>query len=130
MADVTKEQVVDFLSKMTVMDLASLTKELEDKWGVKAAPVAVAAAGGAAPAAGGGAAPAAEQTEFTVVLKEAGAKKIEVIKVVRELTQLGLKEAKDLVDGAPKNLKEGVSKADAESFKKKLEEAGAKVEIK
>jgi large subunit ribosomal protein L7/L12 len=129
MADVTKEQVVDFLSKMTVMDLAGLTKELEDKWGVKAAPVAVAAVGGAAPAAGG-AAPAAEQTEFTVVLKEAGAKKIEVIKVVRELTQLGLKEAKDMVDGAPKNVKEGVSKADAETFKKKLEEAGAKVEIK
>jgi large subunit ribosomal protein L7/L12 len=129
MADVTKEQVVDFLSKMSVMDLATLTKELEDKWGVKAAPVAVAAVG-AAPAAGGGAAPAAEQTEFTVVLKEAGAKKIEVIKVVRELTQLGLKEAKDLVDGAPKNVKEGVSKADAENFKKKLEEAGAKIEIK
>jgi large subunit ribosomal protein L7/L12 len=129
MADVTKEQVVDFLSKMTVMDIAALTKELEDKWGVKAAPVAVAAA--AAPAAGGGAAAAAaEQTEFTVVLKEAGAKKIEVIKVVRELTQLGLKEAKDLVDGAPKNVKEGVSKADAEGFKKKLEDAGAKVEIK
>jgi large subunit ribosomal protein L7/L12 len=130
MADVTKEQVVDFLSKMSVMDLAALTKELEDKWGVKAAPVAVAAAAGAAPAAGGGAAPAAEQTEFTVVLKEAGAKKIEVIKVVRELTQLGLKEAKDLVDGAPKSVKEGVSKADAETFKKKLEEAGAKIEIK
>jgi large subunit ribosomal protein L7/L12 len=129
MADVTKEQVVDFLSKLSVMDIAALTKELEDKWGVKAAPVAVAAAG-AAPAAGGGAAAAAEQTEFTVVLKEAGAKKIEVIKVVRELTQLGLKEAKDLVDGAPKNVKEGVSKADAEGFKKKLEDAGAKVEIK
>jgi large subunit ribosomal protein L7/L12 len=129
MADVTKELVVDFLSKMSVMDLASLTKELEDKWGVKAAPVAVAAVGGAAPAAGGAAA-AAEQTEFTVILKEAGAKKIEVIKAVRELTQLGLKEAKDLVDGAPKNVKEGVSKADAETFKKKLEEAGAKVEVK
>jgi large subunit ribosomal protein L7/L12 len=128
MADVTKEQVVDFLSTLSVMDIAALTKELEDKWGVKAAPVAVAAAG-VAPAAGGAAA-AAEQTEFTVVLKEAGAKKIEVIKAVRELTQLGLKEAKDLVDGAPKNIKEGVSKADAESFKKKLEEAGAKVEIK
>ena len=128
MADVTKEQVVDFLSKLSVMDIAALTKELEDKWGVKAAPVAVAAPAGAAPA---GAAPAqAEQTEFTVVLKEAGAKKIEVIKVVRELTQLGLKEAKDLVDGAPKNVKEGVSKADAEGFKKKLEDAGAKVEIK
>jgi large subunit ribosomal protein L7/L12 len=129
MSDLSKEQVVDFLSKMSVMDLAALTKELEDKWGVKAAPIAVAAAG--APAAGGGAAaPAAEQTEFSVVLKEAGAKKIEVIKVVRELTQLGLKEAKDLVDGAPKNVKEGVAKADAETMKKKLEEAGAKVEIK
>jgi large subunit ribosomal protein L7/L12 len=127
MADVSKEQVVDFLSKLSVMDIASLTKELEDKWGVKAAPVAVAAAAGAAPAA---AAAVAEQTEFTVVLKEAGAKKIEVIKAVRELTQLGLKEAKDLVDGAPKNVKEGVSKADAEGFKKKLEDAGAKVEIK
>ena len=127
MADVSKEQVVDFLSKLSVMDIAALTKELEDKWGVKAAPVAVAAAA-AAPAAG--AAAAAEQTEFTVVLKEAGAKKIEVIKAVRELTQLGLKEAKDLVDGAPKNVKEGVSKADAEGFKKKLEDAGAKVEIK
>jgi large subunit ribosomal protein L7/L12 len=129
MADVTKEQVVDFLSKLSVMDIAALTKELEDKWGVKAAPVAVAAAG-AAPAAAGGAAAAVEQTEFTVVLKEAGAKKIEVIKVVRELTQLGLKEAKDLVDGAPKSVKEGVSKADAETFKKKLEDAGAKVEVK
>ena len=130
MADVSKEQVVDFLSKMSVMDLAALTKELEEKWGVKAAPVAVAAAAGPAAGGGGAAGPAAEQTEFTVVLKEAGAKKIEVIKVVRELTQLGLKEAKDLVDGAPKNLKEGVAKADAENMKKKLEEAGAKVEIK
>ena len=129
MADVSKEQVVDFLSKMSVMDLATLTKELEDKWGVKAAPVAVAAAGPAAGAAGA-AAPAAEQTEFTVTLKEVGAKKIEVIKVIRELTQLGLKEAKDLVDGAPKTVKEGVSKADAETMNKKLEEAGAKVEIK
>ena len=108
------------------MDIAALTKELEDKWGVKAAPVAVAAAG-AAPAA---AAAAEVQTEFAVVLKEAGAKKIEVIKVVRELTQLGLKEAKDLVDGAPKAVKEGVSKADAEGFRKKLEDAGAKVEVK
>jgi large subunit ribosomal protein L7/L12 len=129
MSDLSKEQVVDFLSKMSVMDLAALTKELEDKWGVKAAPIAVAAAGAPA-AAGGAAAPAAEQTEFTVVLKEAGAKKIEVIKVVRELTQLGLKEAKDLVDGAPKTVKEGVAKADAETMKKKLEDAGAKVEIK
>jgi large subunit ribosomal protein L7/L12 len=128
MADVSKEQVVDFLSKMSVLDLAALTKELEDKWGVKAAPVAVAAA---APAAGGGAAaPAAEQTEFTVTLKEAGGNKIGVIKAVREVTNLGLKEAKDMVDGAPKVVKDGVSKADAETIKKKLEEAGAKVEVK
>jgi large subunit ribosomal protein L7/L12 len=128
MADVTKEQVVDFLSKMSVLDLASLTKELEDKWGVKAAPVAVAAAPGAAAAAG--AAPAAEQTEFTVVLTDAGANKIGVIKAVREVTNLGLKEAKDMVDGAPKTVKEGVSKADAETIKKKLVEAGAKVDVK
>jgi len=128
MADVSKEQVVDFLSKMSVLDLAALTKELEDKWGVKAAPVAVAAA--AAPAGGGAAAAAAEQTEFTVTLKDAGGNKIGVIKAVREVTNLGLKEAKDLVDGAPKAVKEGVSKADAETIKKKLEEAGAKVEIK
>jgi large subunit ribosomal protein L7/L12 len=129
MADVTKEQVVDFLSKMTVLDLAALTKELEDKWGVKAAPVAVAAMGGGA-AAGAAAAPAAEQTEFTVTLKDAGGNKIGVIKAVREVTNLGLKEAKDLVDGAPKVVKEGVSKADADAMKKKLEEAGAKVEVK
>jgi large subunit ribosomal protein L7/L12 len=127
MADVTKEQVVDFLSQMSVLDLAALTKELEDKWGVKAAPVAVAAA----PAAGGGAAaPAAEQTEFTIILTDAGANKIGVIKAVREVTNLGLKEAKDLVDGAPKTVKEGVNKADAESIKKKLTEAGAKVDVK
>jgi len=130
MADVTKEQVVDFLSQMSVLDLAALTKELEDKWGVKAAPVAVAAAPGAAAAGGGGAAAAAEQTEFTVVLADAGANKIGVIKAVREVTNLGLKEAKDLVDGAPKTVKEGVSKADAEGIKKKLTEAGAKVDIK
>jgi large subunit ribosomal protein L7/L12 len=128
MADVTKEQVVDFLSKMSVLDLAALTKELEDKWGVKAAPVAVAAAPGAAAA--GAAAPAAEQTEFTVVLADAGANKIGVIKAVREVTNLGLKEAKDLVDGAPKTIKEGVNKADAETIKKKLTEAGAKVDVK
>jgi large subunit ribosomal protein L7/L12 len=128
MADVTKEQVVDFLSKMSVLDLAGLTKELEDKWGVKAAPVAVAAVGGGAAAAA--AAPAAEQTEFTVTLKDAGGNKIGVIKAVREVTNLGLKEAKDLVDGAPKVVKEGVSKADADAMKKKLEEAGAKVEVK
>ena len=130
MADVTKEQVVDFLSQMSVLDLAALTKELEDKWGVKAAPVAVAAAPGAAAAGGGAAAAAAEQTEFTIVLADAGANKIGVIKAVREVTNLGLKEAKDLVDGAPKTVKEGVSKADAENIKKKLTEAGAKVDVK
>jgi len=128
MADVTKEQVVDFLSKMSVLDLAGLTKELEDKWGVKAAPVAVAAAPGAG--AGAAAAPAAEQTEFTVILLEAGANKIGVIKAVREVTNLGLKEAKDMVDGAPKTVKDGVSKADAETIKKKLVDAGAKVDVK
>jgi large subunit ribosomal protein L7/L12 len=128
MADVTKEQVVDFLSKMSVMDMAALKTELEDKWGVKAA---VAAAAGPAVAAGGGAAaPAAERTEFTVTLTDAGANKIGVIKAVREVTNLGLKEAKDLVDGAPKTVKEGVSKADAETIKKKLTEAGAKVDVK
>jgi len=107
--------------------LADLIKTLEDKWGVKAAPVAVAAAAGPAAAA---AAPAEEKTEFTVELAAAGANKINVIKVVREITGLGLKEAKDLVEGAPKTLKEGVAKADAEEMKKKLEEAGAKVELK
>jgi large subunit ribosomal protein L7/L12 len=127
MADVTKEQVVNFLSTMSVLDLSALTKELEDKWGVKAAPVAV--AGAAAPAAAAAAA-APEQTEFTVILTDAGANKIGVIKAVREVTNLGLKEAKDLVDGAPKPVKEGVSKADAETIKKKLVEAGAKVDVK
>ncbi|MFO0677167.1 MAG: 50S ribosomal protein L7/L12 [Polyangiaceae bacterium] len=127
MADVTKEQVVDFLSNMPVIQIAELIKTLEEKWGVKAAPVAVAAG----PAAGGApAAAAAEQTEFTVELKEAGANKINVIKVVREITGLGLKEAKDLVEAAPKSLKEGVSKAEADDMKKKLEDAGAKVELK
>ena len=128
MPDVTKEQVVDFLSKMTVLDLAGLTKELEDKWGVKAAAIAVAA--GPAAAAGGATAPAVEQTEFTVTLLEAGANKIGVIKAVREVTNLGLKEAKDLVDGAPKEIKAGVSKDDAEGIKKKIAEAGGAVEIK
>jgi large subunit ribosomal protein L7/L12 len=126
MPELTKDQVVDYLSNLPVIQIAELIKTLEDKWGVKAAPVAVAAGGAAAP----GAAPAAEQTEFTVVLKEAGANKINVIKVVREITGLGLKEAKDLVEGAPKDLKEGVAKAEAEEMKKKLEEAGAKVELK
>src|SRR3984957_19598298 len=127
MSDITREQVVDFLSNMPVIQLADLIKTLEEKWGVKAAPVAVAAAPGA-----GAAAPAAaeEKTEFTVELKESGANKINVIKVVREITGLGLKEAKDLVEAAPKPLKEGVSKAEAEEMKKKLEDAGAKVELK
>ena len=128
MADVTKEQVVDFLSKMSVMDMAALKTELEAKWGVTAA--VAAAAGPAVAAGGGGAAPAAEQTEFTVTLTDAGANKIGVIKAVREVTNLGLKEAKDLVDGAPKVVKEGVNKADAETIKKKLTEAGAKVDVK
>jgi large subunit ribosomal protein L7/L12 len=125
MSDITREQVVDFLSNMPVIQLADLIKHLEDKWGVKAAPVAVAAAPGAAAAAP--AAAVEEKTEFNVELKESGANKIAVIKVVREITGLGLKEAKDLVEGAPKTLKEGVSKADADDMKKKLEEAGAKV---
>ncbi|MBI5528580.1 MAG: 50S ribosomal protein L7/L12 [Deltaproteobacteria bacterium] len=128
MAEVSKEQVIDFLSNMNVLDLSNLVKELEAKWGVSAAaPVAAMAmpAGGAAPAAA-----VEEKTEFTVVLAAAGAEKIKVIKVVRELTSLGLKEAKDLVDGAPKPVKEGVPKAEAEAMKKKLEDAGAKVELK
>ena len=128
MADLTKEQVVDFLSNMPVIQLAEMIKTLEDKWGVKAAPVAV-----AGPAVAAGAAPAAaeEKTEFSVELKSAPAdKKIAVIKVVREITGLGLKEAKDLVEAAPKPLKEGVSKAESDEMKKKLEEAGAKVELK
>jgi large subunit ribosomal protein L7/L12 len=129
MAEITKDQVVDYLSNLPVIQIAELIKTLEDKWGVKAAPAVV--AGAAAPAGGAAAAaPAAEPTEFTVILKEAGANKINVIKVVREITGLGLKEAKDLVEGAPKDLKEGVAKAEAEEFKKKLEDAGAKVELK
>ena len=130
MSNVNMDQIVDQLSQMSVMQIAQLTKLLEDKWGVKAAPVAVAAG----PAAGGGgaaAAPAAaEQTEFSVILANAGGNKIGVIKVVREITNLGLKEAKDLVDGAPKELKAGASKEEAETIKKKLVEAGATVEIK
>ena len=127
MADITTEQVIEHLSNMPVIQLAGLIKQLEEKWGVKAAPVAVAAA--AAPAA---AAPAAvEQTEFTVVLDSFAAdKKIGIIKVVRELTGLGLKEAKDIVEAAPKPLKEGVAKAEADDMKKKLEDAGAKVVLK
>jgi len=125
MADLAK--IVEDLSKLTVLEAAELSKLLEEKWGVSAAaPVAVAAAGGAA----AGAAPAEEKTEFTVVLAAAGDKKIEVIKEVRAITGLGLKEAKDLVEGAPKTVKEGVAKKDAEDMKKKLEGVGAKVELK
>jgi large subunit ribosomal protein L7/L12 len=126
MTDINKEQVVDYLSNLPVIQIAELVKELEEKWGVSAAPVAM--AGGAAPAAA--AEEVEEKTEFDVVLADAGAKKINVIKVVREITGLGLKEAKDLVEGAPKTLKEGVSKDDAADLKKQLEEAGAKVEVK
>lgn len=122
-----KAAILDAIAGMTVLELSELIKEMEEKFGVSAAAAAVAVA---APAAGGGDAAAAEQTEFTVVLAETGANKVSVIKAVRELTGLGLKEAKDLVDGAPKPIKEGVSKADAEEAKKKLEEAGAKVELK
>ena len=125
MPELTKDQVVDYLSNLPVIQIAEMIKTLEDKWGVKAAPVAV-----AGPAAGPAAAVVEEKTEFNVELKDGGASKISVIKVVRELTGLGLKEAKDLVDGAPKMVKEGVSKAEAEEMKKKLEEAGAKVELK
>ena len=124
----TKDQVIEWLSSQSVIEIAALVKDLETKWGVSAAaPVAVAAA----PAAGAAAAaPAEEKTEFNVMLVEAGANKIGVIKEVRAITGLGLKEAKDLVEGAPKAVKEGASKADAEEIKKKLEAAGAKVELK
>ena len=124
---VSKDQILEAISAMTVLELSQLIKDMEEKFGVSAA----AAVAVAAPAAAGAAAPAAEEkTEFTVVLAAAGEKKVEVIKVVRAVTGLGLKEAKDLVDGAPKPVKEGISKADAEALKKQLEEAGAKVELK
>ena len=129
MTEVSREQVKDFIKNMSLMDAATLVKELETELGVSAAAPAMAVMPGAA-AGGGAAAPVEEKDEFTVVLKSSGDKKIQVIKVVRELTGLGLKEAKDLVDGAPKNVKEGVSKKDAEDMKKKLEEAGGQVEIK
>jgi large subunit ribosomal protein L7/L12 len=129
MADVSREQVKDYIKSMSLMDAATLVKELEAELGVSAAAPMMTAMPGAG-AAGGGAAPVEEKDEFTVVLKTAGDKKIQVIKVVRELTGLGLKEAKDLVDGAPKSVKEGVNKAEAESIAKKLEEAGGQVEIK
>ena len=124
---VAKADILDAIANMTVLELSELIKEMEEKFGVSAAAAAVAVA---APAAGGAAAAAEEQTEFTVILASAGEKKVEVIKVVRAATGLGLKEAKDLVDGAPKPVKEGISKADAEALKKQLEEAGAKVEVK
>jgi large subunit ribosomal protein L7/L12 len=127
MANMTQEQMVEELSAWTVAEVAGLVKALEDKWGVSAAPVAVA---GAAPAAGGEAAAAEEQTEFTVELTGAGDKKIQVIKVVREITSLGLADAKKLVEEAPKPLKEGVSKDEAEEIKKKIEEAGGQVALK
>jgi len=127
MAQISKEDVVKYIEGITVLELAELVKELENKFGVTAAaPVAVAAS-----AAGAAAAPAAEEkTEFTIILKSAGTDKIKVIKEVRAITGLGLKEAKDLVEGAPKTVKEGVSKADVENFKKQLEAVGAQVEIK
>ena len=128
---VSKDEILDAISKMTLVEVTELISDMEKKFGVTAAaPVAVAAAGGGA-AAGAAAAPVEEKTEFTVVLKEYPAdKKVTVIKVVREITGLGLKEAKDLVEGVPSTVKEGVAKADSESMKKKLEEAGAKVEVK
>jgi large subunit ribosomal protein L7/L12 len=125
MSNITKDQVIDWLSAQTVLELASIVKDLEAKWGVSAA-----AAVAAAPAGGAAAAVVEEKTEFNVVLVEAGANKIGVIKEVRAINGLGLKEAKDLVEGAPKAVKEGASKADAEDIKKKLEAAGAKVELK
>ena len=126
--EISNQQVIDYLSNLTVMQIADLTKKLEDKWGVKAAPVAVAGVGGGGAAAA--AAPAAEQTEFTVTLATSGTNKIQVIKAIREITGLGLKEAKDLVEAAPKTVKEQIGKADAEDMKKKLTEAGATVELK
>jgi large subunit ribosomal protein L7/L12 len=122
---ISKEDILEAVGSLTVMELNDLVKAFEEKFGVSAAAVAV-----AGPAGGGVAAAAEEQTEFTVMLNAAGDKKVEVIKVVRAVTGLGLKEAKDLVDGAPKAVKEGVSKADAEALKKQLEDAGAKVEVK
>ena len=124
---VAKAEILDAISNMTVLELSHLIKDLEEKFGVSAAAATVAAA---APAAGGAAAAAEEQTEFTVMLTAIGENKVNVIKAVREVTSLGLKEAKDLVDGAPKPVKEGVSKADAEAILKKLIDAGAKAEIK
>lgn len=127
---VTKEEVIEFISNMTVLELSQFIKELEEKFGVTAAAPVAAVAAMPGMAATAEAAPAEEKTEFDVILAEAGANKINVIKVVREITGLGLKEAKDLVESAPKPVKTGISKAEAEEIKKKLEEVGAKVEIK
>lgn len=124
---ISKAEILDAIANMTVLELSELIKEMEDKFGVSAAAAAVAVA---APSGGGGSAAEVEQTEFTVVLASAGSSKVNVIKVVRAVTGLGLKEAKDLVDGAPKPVKEGVSKEDAESIQKQLTEAGATCEIK
>ena len=126
MAEITREQVVDYLSNLPVIQITELVKELEEKWGVSAAPVAVAGAIAAGPAE----AAVEEKTEFDVILADVGASKINVIKAVREITALGLKEAKDLVESAPKPIREAVGKEEAEETKKKLEAAGAKVEIK
>ena len=125
MTDINKEQVVEYLSSLPVIEIAGLVKELEEKWGVSAAPVAVAGGGAAAPAE-----EVEEQTEFDVILTEVGGSKIQVIKAVREITSLGLKEAKEMVEGAPKAIREGVGKDEADETKKKLEAAGAKVEVK
>jgi len=131
MSEITRQDVINYLSNLSVMDIISLTKELEEKWGVKAAQPAMVSAAGLTPA--GAPAPETkeeEKTEFTVELTSSGDKKIQVIKVIREITQLGLKEAKDFVENAPKVIKEGVPKEEAEMMKKKLEEAGATVTIK
>jgi large subunit ribosomal protein L7/L12 len=128
MSDITKDQVIEWLSGQSVLEISALVKDLESKWGVSAA--APAAAAGPAAAAAAPAAAAEEKTEFTVMLMEAGANKIGAIKEVRAITGLGLKEAKDLVEGAPKAVKEGINKAEAEEIKKKLEAAGAKAELK
>ena len=125
---VAKQEILDAIGNMSVLELSQLIKDMEEKFGVSAAAATVVA--GPAAGAGAGAAPKEEKTEFTVMLTAVGDNKVNTIKAVREVTSLGLKEAKDLVDGAPKPIKEGISKADAESIKKKMEEAGAKVEIK
>lgn len=124
MSDITKDQVIDFLSALSIMEMTELVKELEDKWGVSAAAVAVAGPGG------GAAEAVEEKTEFDVILKDGGAKKIGVIKIIREITGLGLKEAKAMVDEAPNTVKEAVSKEEAEDLKKRIEEAGGSVEVK